>query len=861
MDRMAEPGPSRSGAIARPTLDHLDVARAVSEQPNTSLPNATYITSSISGGTINNVNGDLHNINNFVNHNYHGISSVTSIDPASKPLPPIPPFNGAPIDLISSCFTGREVELEFITISFNTFQSDKPTRFVIYGMPGLGKSQLALQHANLAFTAGVYSHVFYVSATTVEKLGQGLARILGLLNHAERNHPDQAAQIAAVRLWLEQSDHHGCRRWLLILDNVTAESAKFLREHLPRQNAGGTILITTRTRNIAEAVANAAGQKHIIFELKALSKAESVSLLLKKAGIDGAPIDLAGAEELVSRMGCLPLAVQQAGSYMKRSGLKNTNQLQEMYYQRGLSEIQKLEEIDPDAHKLLKTLAFLDPENIPIDILSLGARAISERLAKNGQQSLILSPNSQRKEPAIRRLLKKLKGKLHMESNPLEGVPSELTVLIALFCSEGRIRAAFRHFEDLSIAQPLYDDKPSLHIHDLIQWVLQQSALVHREEGYRVLAIALLCNAFQTIDDPRSPQSWDQCEIFVPHFMALETQDWTHSMISEEYMIANESIAEYFSSRGRYKEAETLLVRVLAHRRRLLGSKDISTFNTMHSLAGVYEDLGRYEEAELLYLPLLAADKKRFGADHQRTLTTVSNLAGLYESQGKLDKAESLYVRVLIGEEKQLGADHPDTLTTMNNLAGLYKSQGKLGEAESLCRRALAGREKQLGADHPSTLVTVNNLALLYESQGRLDEAQSLYVRALQGQEKQLGADHPTTLVTVNQLAGLYEIQGEFDEAESLYVRALAGREKQLGADHPSTLLTVHNFAYLRKKQGRQQEAEVLYRRALAGLEATLGPDHHDTQTTLCNLVEDLEAQGHYQEAEVLRERMTQSNL
>ncbi|KZP22285.1 TPR-like protein [Athelia psychrophila] len=880
---MAKPGSSRSRAIARPTVDHLSVARAPSKQSNPSLPNATYITSSISGGTIYNVHGDFHN------HNSRRFSPVASLNSANQSPPSLPPFNDAPIDRISTCFTGREPELDFITTSFNTFQSDKPTRFVIHGMPGLGKSQLALQHANLTFTSGIYSHIFWVSASTVEKLNQGLAQILGLLNHADRNHPDQAVQIAAVRIWLEQSDRHGCRRWLLVFDNVTAESAKFLRDHLPRQNAGGSILMTTRTRNIAKSVANVAGQKHLIFELKALSTAQSVSLLLKKAGIDGiTPADLASAEKLVGRMGCLPLAVQQAGSYMKRSGLRNANQLQEIYDKRGLNEVihwendlntydetsilaaftlqlQKLKEIDPDAHKLLKTLAFFDPENIPIDILSLGARSICDRLSRNAERSLIISPMSKRKVPAIRRLFEKLKGKQHgkyvpdiseeTETNPLEGVPSELISLITFICSEERIQAAFRHFEDLAIAQPLYDVKPSLHIHDLIQWVLQQSTLIDQDEGYRALAIALLCNSFQTIDDPESPQSWDKCEIFVPHFTALGTQDETHSTISEEYLITNESIALYFESRGRYNEAETLLVRVLAHRRRLLGSKDIGTVNTMHHLAGVYADLGRDEEAESLYLPVLAAQEKQFGADHPSTLTAVHNLALIYKSQGKLDEAESLYGRALAGEEKQLGADHPSTLVTVNQLASLYQTQGKLYKAESLYVRALTGGEKRLGADHPRTLVTLNNLASLYHTQGKLDEAESLYARVLAGQEKQLGADHPSTLTTVCNLAGLYESQGKLDEAESLYARALAGQEKQLGADHPGTLVTVHNLAGLYKTQGKLDEAESLYARVLAGQEKQLGVDHPTTLTTVSNLAGLYESQGKLDEAESLYAR------
>ncbi|KZP26502.1 hypothetical protein FIBSPDRAFT_1040763 [Athelia psychrophila] len=588
---MDDPGPStliaQHTAFAHASIDQPRTLGTPSGQSTPSLPNTTYNTSNISGSTINNVHGDF----NPVNHNYYGSSSVTSFVPASQHPPPLPPFNDAPVDRISSCFTGRKLELDFITTSFDTFQSDKPTRFVIHGMPGLGKSQLALQHANLAFT---------------------LARMLGPLNHADRNHADQAVQIASVRLWFEQSDRHGCRRWLLMLDDVTVESAHFLREHLPRQNAGGCILVTTRTRNIAESVANVAGQEHLIFELKALSKAQSVDLLLRKAGVrTSAPEELANAERLVSRMGCLPLAVDQAGSYMKRSGLKNANQMQRMYDERGLKDViswqnnlttyeetsifsaftlqfQKLDEINPDAHKFLKVLAFFDPESIPIDILSLGARSIRDRLAKDAKHSLDVSPASAIKVPAIRRLLQKLKGKQRLVSvldvpagmdpaDPLEGVPAELRGLIELICSEEQVRAALHHFEDLSIAQPLYAEKPSLHIHDLIQWVLQQSILIHHEEGYRALAVTLLCHAFGTIDAPDEPQSWAECERYVPHFTALGAQDKAHSAITNRLMDINHSIALYFRSRGRYKEAESLLDRVLADRMNLLGSNDIRT--------------------------------------------------------------------------------------------------------------------------------------------------------------------------------------------------------------------------------------------------------------------------------------------
>ncbi|KZP25827.1 TPR-like protein [Athelia psychrophila] len=873
--------------MPHPSIDQPGAVESSSGQPTLSLPSTTYNISNITGGTINNVQGDFNtNIRHQVNHNHHnhhyGISPAALSNPGSESSPSLPPFNDAPIDRISSCFTGREPELEFITTSFDTFQSDKPTRFVIYGMPGLGKSQLALQHANLAFIAGVYSHVCCISASTVEKLSRGLTRILDLFNHPDRNHPDQAVQLASVRLLLEQSNRHGCRRWLLIFDNVTMESAHFLREHLPRQNSSGSILITTRTCNIAESVANVAGQEHLTFELKALSKADSVNLLLRKAGIQTSTLkDLVSAEQLVGRVGCLPLAVEQAGSFMKRSGFKDASQLQRLYDESGLTEVirwennlttyeatsilstftvqlQTLGDIDPDAHKLLKTLAFFDPENIPIDILVLGARSIRDGPAKSGGASLEASPAPERE-------------------------PKE------------RVRTALRHFEDLSIAQPLHDGQPSLHIHDLIQWVLQQSTLVRQEEGYRALAVALLCHAFRTIDHPDEPQSWAECERFVPHFTSLGAQEKTHPTISEEYVVANHWIAEYFAGRGRYGEAEILLTRVLAHRKRLLGSNDIRTFKVMHSLARVDEKLGRYQEAEALFVQLLAANEKHLGVDHPETLTTVNNLAQLYKTQERLNEAESLYGRALAGQEKQLGADHPATLTTVNNVARLYVTQGKFDEAEGLYGRALTGKEKHLGADHPSTLTTVNNFAELYRTQGRLDEAESLYGRALAGRERHLGADHPDTLLSVNNLANLYEAQGRITEAESLYGRALAGAEKQLGADHPDTLAIVNNVARLyviqgkfdeaeglygralagreqhfgadhpktlrtvaltanlRNQQGQYHEAEALYRRALVALEAKLGPDHPDTQRTRERLAWTLEAQGRWEEAHVQR--------
>ncbi|KZP20056.1 hypothetical protein FIBSPDRAFT_827403 [Athelia psychrophila] len=161
------------------------------------------------------------------------------------------PFNDAPVDRISPCFVGRDEELHLFANALGLCDGDTPSRYAVWGMPGLGKSQLVLKYANTSFRAGHHTHIIWISATTMEKVNQGLAGALDLLQHPDRHHPDQAARITAARLCLEHSGQHGFLKWLIIFDDVTVATVPFLRESLPRQNSHGSILITTRTAEVA----------------------------------------------------------------------------------------------------------------------------------------------------------------------------------------------------------------------------------------------------------------------------------------------------------------------------------------------------------------------------------------------------------------------------------------------------------------------------------------------------------------------------------------------------------------------------------------------------------------------------------
>ncbi|KAF7966510.1 hypothetical protein HWV62_38090 [Athelia sp. TMB] len=801
-----------------------------------------------------------------------------------------PRINDAPVRRVSDHFTGREKELEYLRSTIDSWSSDVPALFVIYGSPGRGKSQLALHYADQSFTSRRYSHVFWASATTIEKASQGMANVLDLVNHQDRHHPEQAVRLRTARLWLENADRHGCPSWLFIFDNATWDTVPFLLEHLPLQNGHDTILVTTRTLDIAEYITNAAKQKKSFLDLPPLSSTQSVELFMKKAQLDGsANVNLGDIEKLVKQFGCLPLAIDQAGAYVKQKHLRIDkvqsrdvlgdilnweNKRQFSYEQNSVAavfsvQLQNLDALSTDASNLLKTVAFYDPESIPINILARGA----QNLKREPVSPEALIPAMGQKPSVVRRIVAHFpwnhskspvpashkSPNVDRTSNCAPSRASKLDHLVELMCSEDWLREAASHFEDLSLAQPQYGDNPSLHMHDLNQLVLQeQIAASDQEQTYYALAVTLLASAFKTITDISSPQSWAECERFVPHLMSLEKHRPTKASPSKEFMDMSQDIARYFRKRGRYSEAETLLIRVLAQREAVygLGVDHLDTLTTVHYLARLCIDQGQYDQADAFYARALTGRKKQLGIDHLDTLMTMHDLALLRFRQGQYDHAEELFTPVLAGQEKQLGPEHLDTLETAENLANMYENQGKYNMANTLYARVLAGREEQLGPEHPDTITTMSNLGVLYHGQGKYDEAEPLLARVLRSSETQLGEEHPDTLSMVHDLARLYLDQDKYDEAETLYARVLAGYEKQLGAEHPRTLVAVHNFAALRKGQGRREEAEVLYRRALAGKVKMHGDSHPSTRATIENLAYLYEEQGRDEEAKALLARL-----
>jgi tetratricopeptide (TPR) repeat protein len=824
--------------------------------------------------TFNIVDGDQYLMMN--NNAQAGSSSLSTQAPTSLS------FNDAPLGL-STYFTGRDKELAEIGRILDIVHDDMPARCAIHGMYGVGKTQLALQFAKLSFIQQRHNIIFWISATTIEKLNHGFVHILHLVDHAYQFHTDDNIRLTAARRWLEETS---LVKWLLVLDNVNPSTLSFIREHLPHKNKHGSILFTTRTDHVAAALACSAGRQEII-ELELFDLPDAVNLFLTESywdAIESDPSDASKAEEVVKHLGRLPLAVSHAAAYMKQSRrhmddmlllLESNHKIQVRFdviisciqshvlftlkmlsWENNLSAYEEksvaamfktqLDDLDghcPDAMNLLKVLSYLDPECIPLKMITQGAEVMSSLPSATSRRPKFLSL-----------LLHKIK-KQRRESSL---VPSQSERLLALIQSSVDLHDTIMQLQNRSLVQHQRGtDGSVLRIHDLTNMMVHDNTRRSGEEfEWLEFAAALACGAFQHVEDPTSYKCWAECEMFLPHFQLLTMRNEIHGNQNLSVMTANMGIAGYLWSCGRYSEAANLYKKVLAVMEEKLGAKHLDTLTTMDNLALVYESQGCYNKAETLCKQVLPVREEKLGAGHPSTLLTTHNLANVYQSQGRYNKAEVLYKQVLAVWEEKFEAKHPSTLSTRSNLANVYQSQGRYNEAEVLFKQVLAVQEEKLGAENLSTLLTTNNLASVYESQRRYNEAEVLYKQVLAVWEEKPGAEHPSTLSTTSNLANVYQSQGRYNEAEVLYKNVLAVQEEKLGAAHPSTLLTTNNLAVVYQCQERCDEAEVLYKNVLAVWEKKFGAEHPSTLSTTNNLANVYLSQGRYNEAEILYKQL-----
>ncbi|SPJ80264.1 uncharacterized protein FTOL_08656 [Fusarium torulosum] len=812
----------------------------------------------------------------------------------------------------TSRFVGRQDVFRRLHSRMNS-NSNSLVVLSLYGMGGIGKTQVAIQFAHQVMEQDTGISVFWVNGASLSAVQESYYQIAVACNILSRERMDSLF-MSRVKRWLE-SESAG--RWLMIVDNVD-DADMFLKtenntyppplSHIPKCTHG-TILYTTRHLEFAKQVSSS---KDII-QITKFTELEATTLLsemIPSATKSGSPYDLA---RLSDTLGHHPLAISQAAAFMNSYDLSVSEYLTYLKDQQTAGRILKFETTDltrdkgweslystwkisfdriqgrnPLAANVLALMSFFHPDTIPVSLLAqefTDKLSLSEAISLLRDMSLI-SPHNEGRAYAIHRLIQICtENWLESQGSRQHFLSMSLHLLARLFPED-----QYDNWEAASVLLPhaikvlslkRVSDKSSLARAELLEKVSQYELKLGRLQDTEQFAR----EAFQIRSNLHGSTATDtvRCQAHVARVLwalgkyhaarelAFEafTVSQTIDPRSPDTLASMDIFANVLDSLGKYEEAEEMHRQILKlrkngkyedaehiHRQTLelrekeLGKDHPDTLTSINNLANVLDNQGEYEEAEQMHRQTLRLREKVLSKDHPDILASMNNLANVLYHQGKYEDAEQIHRQTLELRVKMLGNDHPDTLASMNNLAHMLDNQGKYEEAEQMHRQTLQLKEKVLGKDHPDKLISIDNLANVLDNQGKYEEAEQMHRQTLELRVKMLGKDHPDTLASMNNLAHVLDNQGKYEDAEQIHRQTLELRAKMLGKDHPDTLASMNNLANMLYHQGKYEEAEQMHRQTLGLREKMLGKDHPDTLTSMNNLANVLDNQGEYEEAE-----------
>lgn len=678
-------------------------------------------------------------------------------------------------------FTGRE---KYLIDIYNKLRYSSVV--VLTGNGGLGKTQIALKYIDSY--RNNYEHFAFINADSSTSIVKEYAKLLNI-NEDENT-------VANMNNW---AGHN--KNWMFVYDAVdTEELKKDLKKYIVNE-ANGKIIITSRLSNWKDKI-----------DVGIFTVNEAVDFFSKKTRID----DLENATKLCDMLGYYPLALEQAGTYIKYNDISYSsyiNLYKEPKYKSRLldDEDKQLEEYHSTIYKTWKISIDRiknDASKDALYILSYFAPdAIPQDIFEKGQDILPYSIK-----------------------NDIDDKMKASKIL--------------RRLSDYSLIK-ITDQNIS--IHKLLQEVIRIYTRDDIEKwcGY---AVNLLRNIFSF--DQNNHETWGVSYILIPHAIYIADVAYENNIELVNTAYLYDKAGQCFRQQGRYEEAELLYSNAVEVYERVLGAIHTDTANSYNNLAEIHRLLGRYNKAVPLYNKAIEAYEKIYGEKHADTAKSYNYLARVYYSQGRYKEAEHLYVKSMELRESILGKENYDTAMSYNDLAGLYISQEKYKEAESLFINSMQIMKKVLESEHPDIALLYNNLATLYQFQERYEESEPLHITAMKMWEKVLGEEHPNTAISYGNLAQLYRFQGKYEEAKPLFIKAIDIREKILGKEHPYTAITYNNLAELYKLTRKFKDAEILYIKAINIMEKVLGKEHPSTVISYNNLAELYKIEGRHEEVE-----------
>ena len=623
-------------------------------------------------------------------------------------------------------FSGREELLAALRVDLRSGDAAGLTQ-ALYGLGGAGKTRVAIEYAHRH--ARDYTIVWWLNAAAPERLAAEYSALAAELGLPDRDAASLPETVAAVRRELE---HRG--DWLLIFDNVREPND--LHDYLPTKETGHTI-ITSR---------HAAWRAHASpLEVNVLRADEAADFLRRRTGRPNDP----DAPALARSLGCLPLALEQAGAYVEDAGMSLGEYLR-IFRKQPLKLLDQpsktsdypesvvttwefaLGALSPEAGALINFCASLAPAQLPIELLRSGIKFLPKGLA---------------------------------------GAVADEAAFHACLTD-------FRRFSLVAVG------RYSLTVHRLVQLVVR-SRLSEKERAiWAEAAVRFVGNCFPVGSQTRL-DAWDLCRTLLPHARVVSRR-------AEAYRVAPDATARllneagaYLWASGRRAKAREMFERALRIDEARLGPNHRHVAIRANNLGRVLQDLGRLDEARQYLQRAMEIDRALLAPGHPRLATRLSNLASVLRASGDLPAARELFRQALDIDTAALGAEHSRVATRLSNLGTALFASGDLKQAKDCFERALKIDLNVLGDSHPNVGIRLHNLAAVLRGLGDLPRAKECCRQALRIDESAFGPDHPRVAARAVSLAAVLKEMGDAGGAGELAGRAAEILRNCAAEDNP----------------------------------------------------------------------------
>jgi tetratricopeptide (TPR) repeat protein len=643
-------------------------------------------------------------------------------------------------------FAGREKELDDLATKF------QPNgHHLVTGIAGVGKTQILVEYA--------YRHrdehmaVLWVNGGSEDTIESDFVHLAAALKLPERRAQETRKVRDAVTRWLQ-----GNRKWLLILDNVNAPEPILPLISLADR---GVMVIVSQVRDLQGLEA----RSHTPIE--ELSSDGAVELLRRRTEHTAEPFSTEAAGALAQALGCLPLALEQAASYITAKNTSISDYLQS-YKSRSLElldsvrpatgsyprSVQTAWEMNfdevkkaPAAAELLLHLAFTDADAIPREVIAQGGMHMGELI-------------SSKLRPA--------------ESDPLvvDDLLEPLTRYALISRGSGSI----------------------YRMHRLVQQVI----VFRMSEDERRVKARQVVEAINAVFPFVEFKNWERCERLVPQALRAKALVNEFGVESTTALRLINNAGYYLRARARYTLAEQMYRQALSLAEKLSASEYPDVALALNNLASLLYQLGDLKKAAKLCHRALRIIEASPAADQRYLGFTLDNLALMLMDDEQFDAAEPLLHRA---RHIWLRLEEPEHLgTSVMNLARLLESSGRPHEAEHVHREALALVEQAHPGNHPDVASALHNLAVNLHNIGKLDEAEPFYMRGMEMRKRMFEPQHPDLANSLAGLAQLMEDWGRLADAQDFYRDALAILQRTFGVVDPLYLAVRSKYVGVQRR-------------------------------------------------------------